>query len=105
MKARLVVMNKQRIVQVQQENEWVNERIQRAGENVKPGIYNLFQARELDYDTVGSGVIIHTDRECAYQLQPDGSILKYNLEFAERPFKVGETRSIHRDKNGKFEFV
>lgn len=66
MKKRFLVMNGQRIVQIDQGGVWANEKVEKAG-TLKPGIYNLYRAKEADKSKRHDGVIVHTDKNSVYQ--------------------------------------
>jgi hypothetical protein len=66
MKQRLLVMNGQRIVQHEQEGQWQNDKVDRAG-TVKPGIYNLYLASQADKTKTHDGVVLYADKESVFQ--------------------------------------
>lgn len=101
MKKRLVVMNGQRIVQSEQFGEWVNEKIQRAGPGVKPGIYDLYLSVTLANDSEAQGVIIHTDKEHIYQYL-GSKIIKYEVKDFDKKITLGSEKTIYRQANGDY---
>lgn len=102
MKTRLVVMNGQRVLQAEEAGQWVNERIQKAGIGVDAGIYDLYLSVELPVGQVGSGIIIHTDKNHIYQY--DGKkIIKYDKNNFSQKLTVGDTPSISRLEAGSYE--
>lgn len=101
MKTRLVVMNEHRIVQTEHDGEWVNEKIQRAGKNIKAGIYDLYLSQELALDGECKGVIIHADNDYVYQL--DGKkIIKYSVTCFDKKITVGSKPTVIRQKSGEY---
>ena len=66
-KRRLLVMNGQRIVQTQQgSTTWKTESVDQA-KTLKPGIYPLDQARQVDQTKTYEGPILHIDTQSVYQ--------------------------------------
>jgi hypothetical protein len=66
MKQRLLVMNGQRLVQVEREGQWATEKVEKAA-GVKPGIYNIYLAVDADKARAHEGLIIHVDQGHIYQ--------------------------------------
>jgi hypothetical protein len=66
MKQRIVVMNGQRLVQSQYDNEWVTTKVGKAGQ-IQPGIYNISAAAVARKDRTYDGVVLHTDQQHVYQ--------------------------------------
>lgn len=101
MKTRLVVMNEHRIVQTEHDGEWENEKIQKAGKNIKAGIYNLYLSQELSLESECKGLVIHTDKDFVYQL--DGNnIIKHPVACFEKKPTVGSKPVILRQRNGEY---
>jgi hypothetical protein len=66
MKQRILVMNGQRLVQSEYDNEWVTTKVGKAGE-IPPGIYNISGAVAASKDKPYDGVVLHTDQEHVFQ--------------------------------------
>lgn len=99
MKQRLLVMNGQRIVQAEQGGGWTNERVDKAGE-LKPGIYNLYMAKEADKGQKHDGVIVHSDSKSVYQQIGKNFVMHERQSFDKVP-EVGSSKSISYDAQGK----
>jgi hypothetical protein len=98
MKVRLLVMNGQRIVQVEQGGEWTNQKVDKAGE-LKPGIYNLYMAQKADKAGLHEGLIVHSDRSDVYQ-QVGKSFVKHARDDFQKVPEVGGFKSISYDSQG-----
>ena len=98
MKVRLLVMNGQRIVQVEQGGEWTNQKVDKAGE-IKPGIYNLYTAARADKAVRHDGLIVHSDSGDVYQ-QVGKSFVKHAREDFDKVPDVGGFGSISYDPQG-----
>lgn len=67
-KERLVVMNGQKIVQVEEgERDWRVEKVEKA-HGIRPGYYNLYSAVSADKTAPTDGIVLHVDGEGVYQL-------------------------------------
>lgn len=68
-KERLVVMNGQKIVQVERSpNEWTVEKVEKAN-GIRPGYYNLHGGGTVDKAKTVEGVVLHSDADTVYQLE------------------------------------
>lgn len=95
MKQRLLVMNGQRLVQSEQEGQWVTNKVDKAG-TIKPGIYNIHLAAVADKAKSYDGVVLYTDKEHLYQ-QVGKTFVKHDLkDFAKVP-ETGSNSSIKYD--------
>lgn len=92
MKERLLVMNGQRLVQVEKAGQWATDKVEKAGA-VKPGIYNIHLATQADKAKVHEGVIVHQDRTNVYQ-QVGKSFVKHALSDFDKVPEVGSNSSI-----------
>lgn len=99
MKQRLLVMNGQRIVQAEQGGAWTNQKVDKAGE-LKPGIYNLYMAKEADKAQRYDGVVVHADNNKIYQQIGRNFIMHSKSDFDKVP-EVGGAKSISYDAQGK----
>ena len=92
MKQRLLVMNGQRIVQHEQEGQWQNDKVDRAG-IVKPGIYNLYLATQADKSKAHDGVVVYADKESVFQ-QVGKSYVKHARSDFDKVPEIGSNSSI-----------
>lgn len=99
MKQRLLVMNGQRIVQTEQGGPWTNEKVDKAGA-LKPGIYNLYMAKEADKGQRHEGMIVHADSSNVYQQVGKNFVMHERQNFDKVP-EVGASKSISYDAQGK----
>jgi hypothetical protein len=95
MKQRLLVMNGQRLVQNEQEGQWITNKVEKAG-TIKPGIYNIHLAILADKAKIYDGVILYADRDLLYQ-QVGKAFVKHELkDFGKAP-EMGKNSSIKYD--------
>jgi hypothetical protein len=99
MKQRLLVMNGQRIVQAEHEGGWTNQKVDKAGE-LKPGVYNLYTAKEADKTQRHDGMIVHADNNNVYQQVGKNFVMHARADFDKVP-EVGTAKSISYDAQGK----
>lgn len=92
MKQRLLVMNGQRLVQVEKEGQWATDKVEKAGP-VKPGIYNIHLAIQADKTKTHEGTIVHQDRTHVYQ-QIGKSFVKHALSDFDKVPGIGSNSSI-----------
>ena len=65
-KLRMIVMNGQKILQTQNNNEWETiGTIKKVDEGIKPGVYNIYLAKTPSDKNQYEGQIIHIDKENA----------------------------------------
>ncbi len=63
-KQRIIVMNGQKILQTQNNNEWeTTGAIKKAEEGIKPGIYNIYLAKEPSDNNQYEGQILLVDKD------------------------------------------
>lgn len=92
-KERLVVMNGQKIVQVEEgEKDWRVEKVEKA-HGVRPGYYNLYSAVPADKTEATDGVVLHVDGEGVYQLVGKQVVRHSVREFDKVP-EYGAAASI-----------
>lgn len=99
MKQRLLVMNGQRIVQAEQGGAWTNEKVDKAGA-LKPGIYNLYMAKEAEKSQRHDGLIVHADSKTVYQQVGKNFVMHDRQNFDKVP-DTGVSASISYDAQGK----
>ncbi|MDE2367108.1 MAG: conjugal transfer protein TraO [Betaproteobacteria bacterium] len=71
-KQRILVMNGQRLVQIDKDGKWVTHKVGKAG-SLKPGIYAAYTAKDADKALQHTGVVYHADENYVYQQEPHGS--------------------------------
>ncbi len=65
-KLRMIVMNGQKILQTQNNNEWETVgTIKKVDESIKPGVYNIYLAKTPVDKNRYEGKVIHIDKENA----------------------------------------
>lgn len=84
MKQRILVMNGQRIVQSEFNQEWVTSKVDKAGQ-IKPGIYDISLATPPSKEKTYSGVILHVDQEHVYQQAGKTCIRHASRDFPKPP--------------------
>ncbi len=96
MKQRLLVMNGQRLVQIEKEGQWATDKVEKAG-LVKPGIYNIHLALQADKAKTHEGTIVHQDRTHVYQ-QIGKSFVKHALSDFDIVPEIGSNSSIRYEQ-------
>src|SRR5574337_885806 len=99
MKQRLLVMNGSRIVQSEQDGQWRNDKVDKAGA-LKPGIYNLYLASRADKTATCSGVILHADKDNIFEQVGKNYVIHARGNFDKVP-EIGSAKSISYDPQGK----
>lgn len=99
MKQRLLVMNGSKVVQSEEGGEWQNKKVDKAG-SLRPGIYNIYNAKQASKSAEYSGVIVHVDKDKLYQ-QVGKSFITHDLDSFESLPKVGSNKSISYKTDGK----
>lgn len=84
MKQRLLVMNGQRLLQNENEGQWVVEKVDKAG-TIKPGVYNIHLAAQADKANTYDGVVMHSDKDYVYQRVGKGYIKHDRSSFDKTP--------------------
>jgi hypothetical protein len=93
MKQRLLVMNGQRLVQIEREGHWSTEKVEKAA-GVKPGIYNIYLAVDADKVKAHEGVILHMDQDHLYQQIGRGFVRHMLADFKAVP-DIGINASVN----------
>ena len=99
MKQRLLVMNGQRIVQTEQQGTWINNKVDKAM-SLKPGIYNLYTAKEVDKGLKHYGPIVHADNNKIYQ-QSGKNLIIHNRQNFDKVPEIGSLTNISYGANEK----
>jgi cell filamentation protein len=84
MKQRLLVMNGQRLVQIEREGQWATEKVEKAA-GVRPGIYNIFLAAVADKAKAHEGIVVHVDQDHLYQQTGKGFVRHALADFNKVP--------------------
>jgi hypothetical protein len=92
MKQRIVVMNGARIVQIEHDGKWKNDKVDKAGA-LRPGLYNIYLAKQADPTQTHEGVIIHTSSDSVYQVV-GASYVKHDRAAFDKTPEVGSTKHI-----------
>jgi cell filamentation protein len=95
MKQRVLVMNGQRLVQSEIDNEWVVTKVGKAG-SIKPGIYNISTAITASKDQTYDGVVLHADQEHVYQQVGKTCVRHSAHDFPKVP-DIGTNTAIRYD--------
>jgi cell filamentation protein len=77
-KQRILVMNGQRVIQQEQEGQWVTQKVGKA-RHLKPGIYNAYMAQEADRKRQHTGFVFHADEAHVYQHEGALGITRHPL--------------------------
>jgi cell filamentation protein len=93
MKQRLLVMNGQRLVQIEREGQWSTEKVEKAA-GVKPGIYNIYLAVDADKAKAHEGIILHMDQAHLYQQIGKGFVRHLLADFSKVP-DIGISASVN----------
>ena len=102
MKKRLIVMNGQKVLQHYTNNEWTTSgKIKKAEAGIKPGIYNIYLAKQADtVNQVYEGILLFTDKEAGVVYQQVGkAFVTHKLDLFKSPLPVGKNVSIQYDDN------
>jgi hypothetical protein len=103
MRKRLVVMNGHRVLQAEQANEWVNERVEKAN-GLAPGLYDLFDARPADRIAPTDGVLLMLEDGLVYQQTQAGLVSHERATFNELPtFGVDGTITYSAEGHAAFQ--
>jgi hypothetical protein len=100
MKQRIIVMNGQRLLQTHDNGQWNVTKVEKAGSNYEPGVYNLYLAEPADKAQQYAGLILHTDKEFVYQQQGDEVVRHARSDFGITP-DHGTLRSISYDEHSR----
>ena len=93
MKQRLLVMNGQRLIQIEREGQWLTEKVEKAA-GVKPGIYNIYLAVNADKAKAHEGIVLHVDHDHLYQQTAKGFVRHLLADFNKVP-EIGINAGIN----------
>lgn len=92
---RMMVMNGQRIIQKLNGEKWEVVKVAKA-QSLKPGFYNLFQARPPTKTEEYEGVILHSDARNIFQHHKGGIVVHTVVDFDKVP-EIGSLVNIKYD--------
>jgi len=107
MKERIIVLNGTVILQFEQDYEWKNKKVFKAG-NIKPGLYDLYLAKEPNKNSILKGKILFRDKEFTYQTTDLGLIkyknssltfkvelyVTYSLQYTTGKVSIADSKSL-----------
>lgn len=93
MKQRVLVMNGSRLLESDTNGKWVVQKVEPAGV-LKPGIYNIFNARSPESEGKYRGTIIHTDKSHVFQEVKKGMFIKHSAGAFEKTPAIGSNLSV-----------
>ena len=96
MRERLLVMNKQCIIQRDHGGKWVNQKVEKAG-SLKPGIYNLFNAVKAEPNKSYEGTIVHKGDKSLFQQVGKKFVMHEQSKFDIIPVIGSEARIGYSD--------
>ena len=98
-KLRMIVMNGQKILQTQNNNEWeTTGTIKKVDEGIKPGVYNIYLARTPVDKNQYEGKIIYIDKENAvFYQQVKKDFIVHQLKAIEGKPVAGKDVAIQYD--------
>ena len=98
-KRRIIVMNGQKILQTQNNNEWETiGTIKKVEEGIKPGVYNIYLAKTPSDKNQYEGQIIHIDKENAiFYQQVNKDFIVHQLSAVDGKPIAGKFMAIQYD--------
>lgn len=99
MKKRILVMNGSRIVQSDNGEGWITDKVEKE-RSIKAGIYNIYTATPADKSRPSAGAVIYSDKEAIYQ-QCGKKFIMHSLDDFDIVPVVGSVKSIEYDAAGK----
>ena len=93
MKQRVLVMNGSRLLESDTNGKWVVQKVEPAGV-LKPGIYNIFNARSPESEGKYQGTIIHTDKSHVFQEVKKGMFVKHSASAFDKTPPIGSRLSV-----------
>jgi hypothetical protein len=92
-KERVLVMNGQRLLEMEVSNKWAVKEVKPA-DGLKPGIYNIYNAVNADKTSATNGVILHVDKNNLYQMTGKDKFVKHDVRDFQTVPTVGNTVEI-----------
>lgn len=93
MKQRVLVMNGSRLLENDTNGKWVVQKVEPAGV-LKPGIYNIFNAKSPESEGKYQGAIIHADKSHVFQEVKKGMFVKHAVGAFEKIPPIGSSLSV-----------
>lgn len=82
---RVLVMNGRRLLETAGDDaKWKVEKTEVAPSGMKPGIYNIGNAKSAGKDQVSEGMVIHADSNAVYQQVGKGKFVKHEAAAFEK---------------------
>ncbi|MBL8498509.1 MAG: conjugal transfer protein TraO [Nitrosomonas sp.] len=99
-KLRMIVMNGQKILQTQNNNQWETfGTIKKVDEGIRPGIYNIYLAKTPVDKNQYEGQIIHIDKENAvFYQQVNKDFIVHQLNAVDNKPIAGKNVAIQYDE-------
>jgi len=92
---RVLVMNGHRLLETAGEDgKWKVTKTEPAPAGLKPGIYNIANAKAPTKDAVHDGVVIHADSQHVYQQTAKGQFVKHDLGAFEQTPAIGANIAV-----------
>ena len=100
-KQRIIVMNGQKILQTQNNNEWeTTGAIKKAEEGIKPGIYNIYLAKETSDKNQYEGQILLVDKDNGvFYQQVKKDFIVHQLKSADTKPVAGKDVVVQYDED------
>lgn len=76
-KERVLVMNGSRLLEQEVGSKWAVKDVKPA-EGLKPGIYNIYNAKAANKSESTTGTILHVDQDVIYQMVGKDKFIKHN---------------------------
>ena len=92
MKQRLLVMNGQRVVQIEQGGKWETNKVEKAG-TLRAGLYNIHQSTQANKTQTYEGLVLHANKDTVYQ-QIGKTFVKHSTGDFEKIPEIGSNASI-----------
>jgi len=99
LKQRLLVMNKQKLLQNEINGEWKTQKVSKEP-NLKPGIYDIYLAKEPLKDKLVEyvGTIIHINKDHVFQ-KTGSSFIMHKCDVFEKLPGIGKTLTIQYNES------
>ncbi|MDV6344802.1 KfrB domain-containing protein [Nitrosomonas sp. Is37] len=97
MKQRILVMNKQQLVQTLRGTEWKTDKVDKA-EDLKAGIYNIYLAVDADKNKTYNGLVVYADKDALY-LKTETGFVKYSRDKLDLLPPIGSNVSINYEND------
>lgn len=92
-------MNGQKITQKLQGSDWSNGSVEKSS-GIKPGIYNIYNAKDVKKSEKNIGIVIHYNVDSLYQKTSKG-IVRHSIKDFESLPALGTDKKIEYNAKGK----